>query len=128
LGRAGVHKRLARLRYGGRKSAKLVRCYRKKTKDAYRVEVEMHSSLLNQHGIRDVRDLVNAARMIYPKHLQFAEFDWKKLGSYLEKKEGENAQSILEGARRRAKSMRRVTRYLRRERINNVHVSSYLSH
>jgi hypothetical protein len=54
---------LKRLRYGGRKSAKLVRCYWKTNKHAYRVEVELHSSLLNQHGIRDVRDLVNTARM-----------------------------------------------------------------
>jgi hypothetical protein len=46
-----VHKHLGRLRYGGRKSAKLVRCYRKKSKNAYRVEVELHSSLLNQHGM-----------------------------------------------------------------------------
>jgi hypothetical protein len=116
-----VHKHLARLRYGGRKSGKLVRCYWKKSNDAYRVEVELHSSLLNQHGIREVRDLVNAARMIYPWHLRFAELDWKKLGLHLAKKKGENAQSILAGARRRAKSMRRVTRYLRRKGIQNVH-------
>jgi hypothetical protein len=121
LERAAVHKHLARLRYGGRKSGKLVRCYLKKSKDAYRVEVEKHSSLLKQHGIRDVRDLVNAARVICPKHFRFAEFDWKKLGSYLAKKMGENAQSILVGAQRRAKSMRRVTRYLRRKGIQNVH-------
>jgi hypothetical protein len=121
LERAGVHKHFARLRYGGRKSAKLVRCYRKKSKDAYRIEVEEHSSLLNQHGIRDVRDLVDAARVIYPKHFRFAEFDWKKLSLHLAKQRKENAESILEGARRRGKSMRRVTRYLRRNGIQNVH-------
>ena len=116
-----MDKQLVRLRYGGRKSGKLVRCYWKEEKDVYRVEVELHSRLLTQHGISDSRDLVNAAQVLYPKHIQFVEFDWEKLRLHLAKKKGENAQSILEGALSRAKSMRRVSRYLRRKGIQNVH-------
>jgi hypothetical protein len=116
-----VDKGFVRLRYGGRKSGKLVRCYWKEEKGVYRVEVELHSRLLTRHGISDPRDLVKAAQVLYPKHIQFVEFDWEKLRLHLAKKKGENAQSILVGALSRANSMGRVSRYLRRKGIQNVH-------
>jgi len=116
-----VDKQLVRLRYGGRKSGKLVRCYWKEEKGVYRVEVELHSRLLTQHGISDARDLVNAARVLYPKHIQFVEFDWEKIRLHLAKKEEVNGQSILAGALSRAKSIRRVSRYLRGKGVKNVH-------
>lgn len=116
-----MDKQRAGLRYGGRKSAKLVRCYWKREINAYRVEVELHPGVLDQHDIVAIQDLPRAARAIYPKHVHFAEIDWKKLRVYLAKREGTNGEAIFEGAFQRAKSMRRVTQYLGRQRIRNVH-------
>lgn len=116
-----MNKRLKGLRYGGRKSAKLVRCYWKDEINKYRVEVESHPGVLDQLGIEAVRDLPQIARAICPKHLHFADIDWEKLRVYLAKREGKNGDAIFEGAFKRAKSMRRVTQYLRRQRIPNVH-------
>jgi hypothetical protein len=122
LGRVGVvDKQRVQLRYGGRKSAKLVRPYWKQEINAYRVEVESHPGVLDQCEIVAVQDLPKAARAIYPKHVHFADIDWKKLRLYLARREGKHGQAIFEGAVERAKSMRRVTRYLRRQRIPNVH-------
>jgi hypothetical protein len=116
-----VNKRLKGLRYGGRKSAKLARCYWKDETNQFRVEMESHPGVLDQLGIQSVRDLPKVARAIYPKHLRFADIDWEKLRVYLAKREGKNGEAIFEGAFKRAKSMRRVTQYLRRQRIPNVH-------
>lgn len=109
------------LRYGGRKSAKLVRPYWKPEINAYRVEVELHPGVLDQCKIVAVQHLPRAARAIYPKHVHFVDIDWKKLRLYLARREGQNGEAIFEGAVKRAKSMRRVTQYLRRQRIPNVH-------
>jgi hypothetical protein len=116
-----VDKQPFRLRYGGRKSAKFVRCYWKQEMNVYRVEVELHPRVLYQHDIGAVQDLPKAARAIYPNHLHFAEINWKKLRAYLAKRDGKTWEAIFEGAVKRAKSMRRVTQYLRRQRIPNVH-------
>ena len=110
-----------RLRFGGRKSAKLVRCYWKQEINAYRVEVELHPGVLDQRKIVAVQDLPKAAKAIYPKHVHFADIDWKKLRLYLARREGQNGKAIFEGAVKRRKSMRRVTQYLRRHGIPNVH-------
>ncbi len=45
------------LRYGSRKSAKLVRCYFKPEVSAYRVELELHSQFLKAHSISKFEDL-----------------------------------------------------------------------
>ena len=109
------------LRYGGRKSDKLVRCYPKKELGTYRVEVELHSGLLGRLGITDGQDVGDAARAIHPKHVSFADLDWKKLQLYLARTKIPNQQSILKGALKRATSIRRVTRYLGRRGIPNVY-------
>jgi hypothetical protein len=98
-----------------------VRPYWKKEINIYRVEVELHPGVLDQCKIVEVQDLPKAARAIYPKHVHFADIDWKKMRLYLARREGRNGQAIFEGAVERAKSMRRLTRYLRRHRIPNVH-------
>jgi hypothetical protein len=122
LGRADVvDKPWARLRYGGRKSAKLVRPYWKQEINAYRVEVELHPGVLDQYNVVAVQDLPKAARAIYPKHVHFADIDWEKLRVYLARRRGKNGEAIFEGTVKRRKSMRRVTQYLRRHRIPNVH-------
>lgn len=116
-----MDKQRVQLRYGGRKSAKLVRCYWKKEINAYRVEVELHPGVLDKCNIVAVQDLPKAAKAIYPKHVHFADLDWQKLRLYLTRREGKNGEAIFEGAIKRAESMRRVTHYLRRQRIPNVH-------
>jgi hypothetical protein len=122
LGRAtAVVKTLAQLRYGGRKSAKFVRCYRKEEINAFRTEIELHPGVLDQFKIVAIQDLPKAAKAIYPKHVHFADIDWTKLRLYLTRREGKDGDAIFEGALNRAKSMRRVTQYLRRKRIPNVH-------
>jgi hypothetical protein len=116
-----VDKQFARLRYGGRKSAKLVRCYWKEEKGAYRIEVELHPGILDENGVVDVQHITNAARAIYPKHFHFADMDWEKLRLYLAKRNSRNGPAIFEKALKRAKSLRRVTKYLRGEDVPNVH-------
>jgi hypothetical protein len=112
---------LARLRYGGRKSAKFVRCYWKQEINAYRVEVELHPGVLDLCKIAAVQDLPKAAEAIYPKHVHFVDIDWKKLRLYLARRGKKDGVAIFEGAVKRAKSMRRVAKYLRQQRIPNVH-------
>jgi hypothetical protein len=116
-----VDKQRVQLRYGGRKSAKLVRPYWKQEINAYRVEVESHAGVLDQCNVVAVQDLPKAARAIYPKHVHFADIDWKKLRLYLARRGGKNGEAIFEGAVKRRKSMRRVTQYLKRHQIPNVH-------
>ena len=116
-----MDKRLAQLRYGSRKAAKLVRCYWKQEINAYRVEPELHPGVLDKYDIVAVQDLPKVARAIYPKHVHFGEIDWRKLRSYLAKRDPRDGEDIFQGALKRAKSMRRVTQYLRRKRIPNVH-------
>lgn len=98
-----------------------MRPYRKPEINAYRVELELHPGVLDQCEIVAVQDLPKAARAIHPKHVHFAEMDWEKLRLYLAKRERQNGEAIFEGAVKRANSMRRVTQYLRRQRIPNVH-------
>jgi hypothetical protein len=108
--------------YGSRKSAKLIRFYEKKEVNAFRVEGEFHSSFLRRHRIDDEQDLVDVARAFYPAHIRFVTIDWRKLARYLRKKNGkEEGRRILRKAQKRAASIRRVTRYLRRKGVTNVH-------
>lgn len=116
-----MSKNLSDLRYGGRKSGKLVRCYWKEEKGAYRVEVELHRRILTQYGVVSVETLANAAKAICPKHLRFADIDWEKLRLHLATRERKTGEAIFKSARKRAKSMRRVTKYLRQKKIPNVH-------
>jgi len=108
--------------YGSRKSGKLIRFYEKKELNVFRIEGEFHSSLLRRHRIDDEQDLVDVTRAFYPAHLRFVEMDWQKLARYLKKKKGNEAEErILRRAQQRAASIRRVTRYLRRKGVTNVH-------
>ena len=108
--------------YGSRKSAKLIRYYFKKELGVFRVEGEFHSSFLRNHQVADEQDLVDVARAFYPQHLRFVEMDWQKLEQYLRKKHGKDAgKAILRRAQGRAASIQRVTRYLRRKDVTNVH-------
>ena len=108
--------------YGSRKGPKLVRIYKKAGLGVFRVEGEFHSSLLRQHRIDTEQDLFSVADIFYPAHIRFVEINWKKLRRHLRRKFGKTAaEDVFDEARRRRSSIRRVTRYLRREGVNNVH-------
>ena len=121
------------LRYGTRKSAKLIRCYYKPEVQAYRVELELHSRLINGRKPRwcmssdapeDMLDHISLmALQIMPKHLQFVRFDWRALERYLVRTLGRAAvDAFLEEARRRAcQSLAYANRFLRKQNVRNVH-------
>jgi hypothetical protein len=114
------HKEKAKsLRYGGRKTGKLVRCYWKEELGVDRVEVELHSGLLR--NISTLDDFLYLPDTVYPKHLQFVEFDWRRLEQHLSSRPADEAGRIVAGAKRRAASLQRVRRYLDRHGVANVH-------
>jgi hypothetical protein len=124
LGKATVmHKGLSvgSLRYGGRRSDKLVRCYAKRELGVFRVELELHSSLLRSHNIVRLGDLPTVVNFVYPKHLQFVDFEWTRLKRHLDRKMGGRAPAVFSQARKRAASIGRVARFLRNHGVVNIH-------
>ena len=107
------------LRYGGRKTGKLVRCYWKKELGVFRVEPELHSSLLRNISALD--DFSYLPDIVYPKHLQFVEFDWRRLEQQLSRRPAGESRRIIAGARPRSSSFQRVRRYLHKHGIANIH-------
>jgi hypothetical protein len=109
------------LRYGSRKSGKLLRCYAKHELGVYRVELEIHSSLLRSHQITRLDDLPAVVNFVYPKHLQFVRFEWARLNRHLNRKMGGRGPAVFNQARMRATSIGRVARYLRKHGVVNIH-------
>ncbi len=109
------------LYYGGRKSDKLVRCYKKSEVGAYRAELELHSGLLRHHDIFVLDDLVQLPEVLCPKHLQLVDLDWNRLKQHLARKLGEKSGDVFAGARKRKMSILRLQRYLRRKAVVNTH-------
>jgi hypothetical protein len=109
------------LRFGSRKSGKLVRCYSKPELGIFRVEVELHADLLRSHSITQADDLVELAHLVYPKHVQFIDFDWQRLKLYLTRKMGVRGEGVFAEAKERATSIQDVARYLRQTGVLNVH-------
>jgi len=107
------------LRYGGRKSAKLIRCYYKRELKVFRVEAELHSQLLGVISTLD--DFVRLPQLIHPNHLCFVDFDWNRLNSHLAKNKGDDCADVEERAHRRAGSLRRLRRYLGRHGVVNFY-------
>jgi hypothetical protein len=110
-----------KLLYGSRKAAKLVRCYNKKELGVFRIEVEPHGSLLRRNQISTLDDFIFLPDVIYPKHLLFVEVDWDHLKRYLVERFGEAGYRIAAGARKRAASLERLRRYLKRKGVVNIH-------
>jgi hypothetical protein len=121
-GKAVVKRENARLglRWGNRKSDKLVRAYEKPEVGAYRIELEFHPRLLRREQILTLDDLDDLADLICPQHFQFVEVDWQRLQRQL-KKLGSLGKYVLAGAQKRANSLSRVRRFLRRKGIVNFH-------
>jgi hypothetical protein len=107
------------LYWGGRKSDKLVRCYKKKLLARYRVELELHSQLLKREQISTLDDFDGIPDAIYPRHIQFVDVDWRRLKQHLLRKP--NGHALIAGAQLRAASLSRLRRYLRRHRVVNFH-------
>ena len=110
------------LRYGGRACPKLIRCYFKNTLDRYRVEAEIHCSLLRRFGAMKVGDLGDIAAKLVPAHVKFSCVRWTKLDAYLTRKFGKDGTRICEEARRRTESsLRAAIRYLAKNGVVNPH-------
>jgi len=110
------------LRYGARKSGKLVRCYWKEKIKAFRVEVELHSQLLKKHQVKDVDYLSYVAQIVHPRHFRFVNIRWKALHRYLRRRGDVDADTIIQGAHERAEvSLNNALKYLRRNGVINTH-------
>jgi hypothetical protein len=109
------------LYFGGRKSDKLIRCYRKHGLEVFRVELELHSNLLRREHIATLNDFLGLPAVICPKHLQFVAVAWNRLRRHLKRKLGKRSDAVFTAARQRASSIRRVQRYLRRKGVSNAH-------
>jgi hypothetical protein len=107
--------------YGGRKTGKLVRCYWKTKLGVDRVELELHSGLLRRNNISTLDDFIYLPDTVYPKHLQFVDFDWNRLEHHLSRRPANESSRIIAGAKRRAASLQRVRRYLDKHGVANVH-------
>jgi hypothetical protein len=116
------------LRYGARKSGKLIRCYWKPQVNGFRVELELHSRLLSKGRLKkeqnfNFKDVPNRILPdVFPDHIQFVRFCWEALAKYLTRRFGQQGEEILEQARAEALvSLSSATQFLRRKRVNNVH-------
>jgi hypothetical protein len=108
-------------RYGSRKSDTLVRCYLKDEIGVFRVEVELHGSLLRRQHIWTLEDFVRLPDVIHPKHLRFVDFDRARLKRYLARKRGAQGRHVVAGAAWQAASLRTLKRYFTRAGVVNVH-------
>lgn len=109
------------LYYGSRKAGKLVRCYQKDGLEVFRVEVELHASLLRRNDISTLDDFLCLPDVIFPKHFQLVDLDWNRLKQYLAKNLAEEGARVNAGARSRAASLGRLRRYLSSKGVVNVH-------
>jgi hypothetical protein len=88
-------------------------------KRIYRVELELHSHLLGREKISTLDDFEGLIDVIYPKHFQFVEVDWRRLRRHLKRKR--HGKALIAGAQKRGSSLSRLRRYLRRHGIANFH-------
>lgn len=112
-------KKTSTLRYGSRKTGKFVRVYWKKELGVDRVEVELHSRLLR--NILTLDDFVYLPDIVFPQHLRFVEFDWRRLEQHLSRRPADECSRIIAGAKRRVASLQRVRRYLDKHGVANIH-------
>jgi hypothetical protein len=109
------------LRYGARRSGKFVRCYSKTEVHAFRVELELHSSLLRKLRINTISD-VSYVSSVHPKHFRLVRFEWHRLRRYLARRFPGKSRRILGVTRRKARSsLQRAMKYLRRSNVHNPH-------
>jgi len=83
------------------------------------VELELHSGLLRDHGIVTLDDFISLPHLVYPKHVQFVDFDWNRLERYLIKKNGGHSSAQIAAAHAHATSISRLQRHLRQNDVFN---------
>jgi hypothetical protein len=119
--RQTVTERAEHLRYGTRKSAKLVRCYEKTELSVYRVELELHSSFLQKHQVTSIENLQKLHHVLLPKHICFCQAKWHKLKRYLVRRFGRTTGDFLwSECRRKRERMASFKTYLRGQGVPNV--------
>jgi hypothetical protein len=108
------------LRYGCRKSSKLVRCYSKAGLNVFRVELELHGSLLR--NVANLQEFPHLARVVYPRHLRFVAVQWRRLERYLLRRFGGKGTRIARDSRRQAaSSLQTLLRFLKTKGVPNAH-------
>lgn len=113
---------LGHLRFGSRKSDKLVRCYMKESTNSFRVEIEFHSRIIREYGIKLVEDLPTLSLIVIPDHLFFVRINWDSLREFLDRKFGEIGEVIYQTARKHAAaSLNRVFLFLKARGVLNIH-------
>ncbi len=114
------HGAFANLRFGARKSEKLVRAY---LRDDwwYRVELELHAAWLRRYRVVSLPDLSRLPALLLPRHFCFFAVDWNRLAAHVLRRNPPSADHILAQCRKRATSLERLLTYLRDEvRLQNV--------
>jgi hypothetical protein len=108
------------LRYGSRKSSKLVRAYEKEQTHSYRLELELRSGWLRRYEIAQVRDLQKLPALLVPTHMCFVRMDWEQLEDYLKLRFSHAAKIIAKCCRE--PSFPSLASYLRDELgVVNLH-------
>jgi transposase len=87
-------------------------------KRIYRVELELHSHLLGREKISTLDDFEGLIDVIYPKHFQFVEVDWRRLRRHLKRKR--HGKALIAGAQKRGSSLSRLRRYLLRSTRRSI--------
>jgi hypothetical protein len=107
--------------YGARKSAKLVRCYRKSELNSFRIELEVHSEWLRRYNICTLQNLARLPRSICPSHMRFVQLDWPALSKHLVGC-GLDAEQIIRQMKAAKNPIHEKMLYLRATlQIRNVH-------
>lgn len=110
------------LRFGSRQSPKLVRCYWKTELQRYRVELELHGSLLRSLAIRNITNLPEVATRLCPGHISFERVDWDKLEAHLIRRYGaRDGKKQSAEAREQAQISRSSARRILSASVYNPH-------
>lgn len=102
------------LRFGTRKSEKLVRAYRLDTGD-FRVELELHSGWFLRNGVSKLEDLAYLPSLLFPRHFCLVAIDWQVLAAYISRKNRSSVDQILAQCHERATPLHGLLAYLRDE-------------
>lgn len=110
------------LKFGARKSTKLVRIYWKEAIQSFRIELECHAALLQRMGVRHVWEFRSLYGLL-PTHFRLVAISWKRLQRRLHRKFGPVAgQKLLEQTQNKAeRSLRLALRFLKENGIANSH-------